>query len=61
MPVVIDMSVSVVDLGFRGLSWELVQKRLHPISQKKIVIGRSIRMIALLRTRMFLGSLKMMP
>ena len=61
MAVVIGVFVSVVCSGFCGLFWELVQKRLHPISQKKIVTGRSIRMIALLRTRMFVGSLKMMP
>ena len=61
MAVVIGVFVSVVGSGFCGLFWELVQKRLHPISQKKIVTGRSIRMIALLRMRMFVGSLKMMP
>ena len=61
MAVVIGVFVSLVCSGFCGLFWELVQKRLHPISQKKIVTGRSIRMIALLRTRMFVGSLKMMP
>jgi hypothetical protein len=61
MAVVIGVFVSVVCSGFCGLFWELVQKRLHPISQKKIVTGKSIRMIALLRTRMFVGSLKMMP
>jgi len=61
MAVVIGVFVSLVCSGFCGLLWELVQKRLHPISQKKIVAGRSTRMIALLRTRMFVGSLKMMP
>ena len=59
--VVIDVFVSVVCSGFCGLSRELVQKRLHPTSQKKIAAGRNTRMIALLRTRMFVGSLKMMP
>ena len=59
--VVISVFASVVGSGLCGLLWELVQKRLHPISQKKIVAGRSTRMIALLRTRMFVGSLKMMP
>jgi hypothetical protein len=59
--VVIGVFASVVGSGFCGLLWELVQKRLHPISQKKIVAGRSTRMIALLRTRMFVGSLKVMP
>jgi hypothetical protein len=59
--VVIGVFASVVGSGLCGLLWELVQKRLHPISQKKIVAGRSTRMIALLRTRMFVGSLKMMP
>ena len=61
MAVVIDVFVSVVCSGFCGLSRELVQKRLHPTSQMKIVTGRSIRMTALLRTRMFVGSLKIMP
>jgi hypothetical protein len=61
MAVVIGVFVSLVCSGFCGLFWELAQKRLHPISQKKIVTGRSIRMIALLRTRMFVGSLKMTP
>lgn len=59
--VVIGVFASVVGSGLCGLLWELVQKRLHPISQKKIVAGRSTRLIALLRTRMFVGSLKMMP
>jgi hypothetical protein len=59
--VVIGVSASAVGLGLRGLFWELVQKRLHPISQRKIVAGRSTRMIALLRTRMLVGSLKTMP
>ena len=58
---VIEVFVSAVGLGFGGLFLEPVQKRVHPISQRKMVTGRSIRMMALLRTRMFLGKFKMMP
>jgi len=47
--------------GFGCWFLEPVQKRVHPISQRKIVTGMSIRITALLRTRMFLGRFKMMP
>jgi len=58
---VIVVRVSAAGSGVEDSFLEPVQKRVHPISQRKIVIGRSIRMTALLRTRMFVGSLKMMP
>ena len=58
---VIVVCVSAVGLGVGGWFLEPVQKRVHPISQRKIVTGMSIRMTALLRTRMFLGRFKMMP
>jgi hypothetical protein len=47
--------------GFGCWFLEPVQKRVHPISQRKIVTGMSIRIIALLRTRMFLGRFNIMP
>ena len=52
--------VSAAVLVVRGLFWGPVQKRLHPISHSRIVMGISSRMIALLRTRVFLGSVKIM-
>ena len=58
---VIVVCVSAVGLGVGGWFLEPVQKRVHPISQRKIVTGMSIRITALLRTRMFLGRFKMMP
>ena len=58
---VIVVCVSAVGLGVGSCFLEPVQKRVHPISQRKIVTGMSIRMTALLRTRMFLGRFKMMP
>ena len=53
--------VSAVGLGVVGWFLEPVQKRVHPISQRKIVTGMSIRITALLCTRMFLGRFKIMP
>jgi hypothetical protein len=47
--------------GFGCWFLEPVQKRVHPISQRKIVTGMSIRITALLRTRMFLGRFNIMP
>jgi hypothetical protein len=61
MVVVIVACVSAVGLGVEGRFLEPVQKRVHPISQRKIVMGMSIRITALLRTRMFLGRFKIMP
>ena len=58
---VIVLCVSAVGLGVGGWFLEPVQKRVQPISQRKIVTGRSSRITALLRTRMFLGRLKLMP
>jgi hypothetical protein len=61
MPVRIWVSVSamafLVFLVFRGA----VAKSVHPISQRRIMTGSSIRMIVLLRTRRFLGMFKIMP
>jgi hypothetical protein len=53
--------VSVAALVVRGLFCGPVQKRFHPISHRQIVMGRRSRMTALLRTRMFLGRVKIMP
>ncbi len=53
--------VSGAALVVSGLVWEPVQKRFHPIIHRKIVMGRRNRMTALLRTRMFLGRVKIMP
>jgi hypothetical protein len=61
MVVVIVVCVSAVGLGVEGWFLEPVQKRVQPISQRKIVMGMSIRITALLRTRMFLGRFKIMP
>jgi hypothetical protein len=61
MPVVIGGFVSAAALVVRGLFWEPVQKRIHPISDRHIVIGRRNRMTAFLRARMFLGRVKIMP
>jgi hypothetical protein len=40
---------------------EPAQKRVHPISQKRVVTGRSVKITALLRMRKFLGRFKIMP
>jgi hypothetical protein len=61
MAVVIVVFVCGVGLGFWGLVLEPVQERVHPISQRGIVTGRSINMMALLRMRIFLGRFKVMP
>jgi hypothetical protein len=53
--------VSAAALVVRGLFWKPVQKMFHPISHRKIVMGRRNRMTALLRARMFLGRVKIMP
>jgi hypothetical protein len=60
MPVVIGGFVSAAALVIRGLFREPVQKRIHPTSDRHIVIGRRNRMTALLRTRIFLGRVKIM-
>lgn len=57
----IGVSVSAALFGFCGVFREPVQKRLHPISQSRIMTGRRVRMTALLRTFMFLGRFKTMP
>jgi hypothetical protein len=61
MVVVIDASVSAVSLGLLSSFVKPVQKRAHPISQDKIAMGRSIRIAALLRMRVFLGNFKTVP
>lgn len=61
MVVVIVVFVCGVGWGFWGLVLEPVQKRVHPISQRRVVTGRSTSIPALLRTRMFLGTFKIMP
>ena len=61
MPVVFGGFVSTAALVVRGLFWMPVMKRFHPISHNKIAMGRSSRMTALLRVRMFLGRVKIMP
>ena len=58
---VIVVCVSAVGLGVGGWFLEPVQKRVHPISQRKIVTGRSSRITALLCARMFFGRVKFMP
>ena len=61
MVVVIVVFVCGVGRGFWGLVLKSVQQRIHPISQKRVVRGRSTSITALLRTRMFLGIFKIMP
>ena len=60
MPVVIGGFVSAAVLVVCGLFWGPVQKRFHPISHSRIVMGISSRMIALLHMRVFLGWVKIM-
>ena len=57
----IGVCVSVLVVGVCGLACEPVQKRVHPISQRRIVTGRRSSITALLCMRMFLGRLKLMP
>jgi len=59
--VVIVVFVCGVGLGFWGLVLEPVQKRVHPISQRRIVTGMSISMTALLRMRTFLARFRIVP
>lgn len=58
---VIGLLIMAADLGFWGLFWEPIQKRLHPSNQKNIMTGRSTRVTALLCTCMLLCGFKTMP
>ena len=57
---VIGVFVSWAVLGC-GVFREPMVKRVHPVSQMKIMTGRSIVMTALLRMRTFLGWFKIVP